>query len=306
MADVTTVSTSTPDVPTFLQPYVTSNLQNMQNLTDPNANPYAGQASYYAETGLTPDAEVNPLETQAAMESQKLGPSAQIGQASDLAANAGLASLNAGANYNAMAMDPAAMQKWMSPYMQSVVDQQKQGAIRDYARQLPSLGFGGARAGGLGGSRSALVQAEGQRNLGNRLGDIQASGLQSAWGDANKNMQYGADLGMKGYGQALQGASTLGDLGAKDFGQQLSSIQNRSTVGAGLRGIDTANKAGRFTDYQAMRNDPLKKAQAMGTAISGVPIQNRQASGPGSSSVSGDISAGVTSIAAIGKALGWW
>ena len=74
-----------------------------------------------------------------------------------------------------------AMQEYMSPYMQSVVERQKQAATRDYMRGLPAIGAAAARAGSRGGTREALLQSEAQRNLATQLGDIEAGGLQRAY-----------------------------------------------------------------------------------------------------------------------------
>jgi len=78
-----------------------------------------------------------------------------------------------------------AMQEYMSPFMQSVVERQKQAATQDYLRGLPALGAAAARAGGRGGTREALLQAEARRNLATQLGDIEAGGLQKAYEQAS-------------------------------------------------------------------------------------------------------------------------
>lgn len=84
-----------------------------------------------------------------------------------------------------------AASQYMSPYMQEVVDRQKQAAVRDYARQLPSLKAAGVRAGASGGTREAILESEARRNLASQLGDIQAQGSQSAFQQAQA--QYNAD-----------------------------------------------------------------------------------------------------------------
>jgi hypothetical protein len=84
-----------------------------------------------------------------------------------------------------------ATSQYMSPYMQEVVDRQKQAAVRDYARQLPGLKAAGVRAGASGGTREAILESEARRNLATQLGDIQAQGSQSAFQQAQA--QYNAD-----------------------------------------------------------------------------------------------------------------
>jgi len=84
-----------------------------------------------------------------------------------------------------------ATSQYMSPYMQEVVDRQKQAAVRDYARQLPGLKAAGVRAGASGGTREAILESEARRNLATQLGDIQAQGSQAAYQQAQA--QYNAD-----------------------------------------------------------------------------------------------------------------
>lgn len=73
------------------------------------------------------------------------------------------------------------MLEYMSPYMQGVVERQKQAAVRDYMKGLPAISAAAARAGSRGGTREALLQSEAQRNLATQLGDIEAGGLQRAY-----------------------------------------------------------------------------------------------------------------------------
>jgi hypothetical protein len=84
-----------------------------------------------------------------------------------------------------------AMQEYMSPYMQGVVERQKQAAVRDYSRNLPSLKAAGVRAGARGGTREALLESEARRGLATQLGDIESQGLQQAYQQAAS--QFGQD-----------------------------------------------------------------------------------------------------------------
>jgi hypothetical protein len=76
--------------------------------------------------------------------------------------------------------------QYMSPYMQQVVDIQKQEAIRDAKQQQLGANLGAARQGTYGGSRQLLAQTERERNLGQQLGQIQAAGSQTAFQQAQQ------------------------------------------------------------------------------------------------------------------------
>jgi hypothetical protein len=155
---------------------------------------------------------------------------------------------------------PGAAEDYMSPYMQNVVDVQQREARRasDIARQGQQAQAVGA--GAFGGSRQGLVEAERQRNLATQLGDIQATGQQAAFTQAQQqfnadqarrlqaqqaNQQYGLQaqqLGEQsrqfGAGQGLQSAS----LGAQ-YGQAANQLGEQSRqygAGLGLQGLQTA------------------------------------------------------------------
>lgn len=116
----------------------------------------------------------------------------------------GLTSLGATGMYGAQQA-----QRYMDPYMQQVVDQQKQQAMQDYARQQPAQQAASFQAGAGRGTRSALLQAEGQRNLQNQLQGIQAQGLQNAWQQGQQ--QYNADMQryLQGAGQIFSQGQNL-------------------------------------------------------------------------------------------------
>lgn len=153
----------------------------------------------------------------------------------------------AGQRFEQMATDPGAQQAFMSPYMQNVVDFQKQQAVRDYGIASQGRNAQAVRAGAFGGSRQAVAEGEANRALMNQLGGIQATGTQQAFQDAQKQMQFGADLGLRGLGAGYQGLG-LGIQGAQ-AGMQGAGLgmQGAQTglqgVGAQQAGFAGANQA---------------------------------------------------------------
>jgi len=76
--------------------------------------------------------------------------------------------------------------QFMSPYMQNVVDVQKQAATREAQMAQQQANLGAARQGTYGGARQTLAQAERERGLLDRLSNIQATGGQAAFDAAQK------------------------------------------------------------------------------------------------------------------------
>ena len=163
----------------------------------------------------------------------------------------------AGEAFARQATDPYATQAYMSPYMQNVVDFQKQSALRDFQVAQPMRQAQAVAKGAFGGSRQAIVDAEAQRNLNTQLQGIQATGSQKAFEDAQRQQQFGAQLGLQGL-QAGYGGLGLGMQGAgvglSGVGQQLGAgqlglqgtAQGMQGAQTGLQGVGQALGAGQY------------------------------------------------------------
>ena len=156
----------------------------------------------------------------------------------------------AGQAYANQATDPSAMQNYMSPYMQNVVDVQSQEARRNADIQRQATQSQATQQGAFGGSRSAIVQSEADRNLATQLGRIQAEGSQKAYQDAQQAQQFGANLGLQGLQAGYQGL----DVGMKGAQTGLQGIQTglqgtaQGMQGAqtGLSGVGQATGSGQY------------------------------------------------------------
>ena len=71
--------------------------------------------------------------------------------------------------------------RFMSPYQQGVIDIAKREARRESDIAGGRIEDAASQAGGLGGYREAILQAERERGLGQRLSDIQTRGSQAAY-----------------------------------------------------------------------------------------------------------------------------
>jgi hypothetical protein len=284
MADTIT-STSSGDVPDFLKPYITQLLEMSKSAA---STPYAGLNSYYTATGgATPFTAINPLLKKSYTEAEDLGPAAELTDASRLAKDAGIASLGAGTSYLNSAGDAGSVSKYMSPFMQNVVEQQKREAMRDAARKAPGQQAQSIRMGGRGGTRDALLQAESNRGLQESLQKIQTEGSEKAFNNAQDILKTGADVGLRGYGQGITAANALNTIGSNVFGQKKDAIMTRNTLGNDIYGKeDVVNKA-RYADFKDMNNDPMNRAKFMSGIIGNVPVAGRSTeSTPGSDSTS--------------------
>jgi hypothetical protein len=151
---------------------------------------------------------------------------------------------------NAQMFSPAAAQYYQSPYQQNVTDIALREARRqgDISKQQGALGAIGR--GTFGGARQALLQAEGERNVQQNLGDIQARGSQAAYENAQK--QFLADQANRMQAQQLT-----------QQGQQYAAGLGKDVGLAGLQaGIDTSKGLAATAASQQIADLERLKAQA--------------------------------------------
>jgi hypothetical protein len=241
---------------------------------------------------------LDPFQLSAQQAVANLGPSQQLGAATQFA---GAAGMRAGdINYTPSQFQtgsftqPGVAESYMSPYYQNVVDIQAREARRqsDIAGQMEQARSVGQ--GAFGGSRQAIMQAEAQRNLGQQIGDIQARGSQAAYEQAQNlygneqqralqaqqateaSRQYGAGLGLQGLQQQLQAAQQLGNLGQAQFGQQKDIINALQATGAQRQALNQQKLTQDYEDFLRQKQYPYQQLAYAMEMVKGVPQQTTQ------------------------------
>lgn len=258
----TSQSVTQTSIPEYAKPYVEKMLGKTEALSSAPYQPYQGERI----AGFT------PMQQQAQQAAANLGPAKQIGVGTQLAGMAGLGSLGAGQQYAQQATNPYAMQAYMSPYVENALQPQMREAARQSAMVGQQNQAQAVQQGAFGGSRSALVEAERQRNLGQQQADIYGRGMQSAFEQAQRAQQFGADLGLRGYGQAGQMAGTLGQLGQTQFGQQQAAIQGQTSLGQQQQALEQQRLAQQYQDFAAQRQYPYTQLAFMSDMLRGLPL----------------------------------
>jgi hypothetical protein len=224
---------------------------------------------------------------------QNLGVMGQTNQASNLASQAGIGAL--GMQYDPMMartqnFGGRQAAQYMSPYLQEALAPQ----LREAQRNSDILGQqNAARAvgqGAFGGSRSALVEAERQRNLGMQQGDILAKGYQDAYTNATQQFnadqtrglqaqqlnqgqqQFGANLGLQGLQTGLTAANTLGTLGQNQYAQQTGNINLQNQLGTQQQQQQQNILNQQYQDFLTQKQDPYNKLAFQQSMLSGLPI----------------------------------
>jgi hypothetical protein len=249
-------------IPEYAKPYVEKMLGKTEALTNAPYQAYQGERI----------AGFSPMQQQAQQGMANLQTSQQLGTGSQLAGLSGLGSLGAGQNYAMQATNPYAMQAYMSPYVENALQPQMREAARQSAMQGQQNQAQAVQQGAFGGSRSAIVEAERQRNLGQQQSDIYSRGMQSAFEQARQAQQFGSTLGLQGMQAANQAASTLGQLGQTQFGQQKDIIQGQASMGAQQQGLEQQRLQQQYADFAAQRQNPYQQLSFMSDMLRGLPL----------------------------------
>jgi hypothetical protein len=188
----------------------------------------------------------------------------------------------AGQRFANQATDPRQTAAYMSPYMQNVVDYQKSQALRDYQIGQPMMQAKAVGQGAFGGNRLALQQSEAQRGLMSQLQGIEGTGAQQAFQNAQAQQQFGANLGLQGYGAALQGlgqanqaAGTLGTVGGQQLQGQQAIIGTQAQMGAAQQQQEQQKINQSIQDYATAQQYPMMQLGTMNAMLRGLPLQQQ-------------------------------
>ena len=208
----------------------------------------------------------------------------------------------AGQAYENQATNPNDIARYMSPYMQNVVDYQKSQAVRDYQMAAPMRQAAAVGQGAFGGNRLAIQQSEAQRGLMSQLQGIESQGAQRAFDTAQQAQQYRANLGLQGLGagyqglgvglqgvqtglQGVQGAQagyqgavgaggTLGNIGAQQSQSDLARIALMNEIGNQMQGFEQGKINQGISNYATAQQYPMMQLGFMSNMLRGLPMQS--------------------------------
>jgi hypothetical protein len=252
------------DTVTGFQPYVP------YGATVDAAGNITNTAQQQAQAAVAP---FSPMQERAFQQTANLQVPGQFALGTGYQALGGIGALNAGQQYNQMATNPYAQQAFMSPYMQNVVDVQKNEALRSAQMQNIGSNLGAARQGTYGGARQLLAEQERNRNLQTQLGSIQAQGSQEAFKAAQQAQQFGANLGLQGYQQAVGAGTALGQMGGQQLQAQQGIIGLQSQAGAQQQQLEQQKINQAIQNYALQQQNPQLQLSTMSSLLRGLPLQ---------------------------------
>jgi hypothetical protein len=167
--------------------------------------------------------------------------------------------------FNAGTFNTAAAQQYMNPYLQTALDPQ----LKEMQRQsdIQRLADAGrlTKAGAYGGSRQAIMESEGRRNLLDKQNLAIGQGYQTAYDKAMQ--QFNADQARQMEAQKASEASR--QYGA-DFG--IKTLNELEQAGATQRGITSEGIAADKAQFEEQRDYPYKMVQYQQGLLQGLPI----------------------------------
>lgn len=255
--------TQTQDLPDWAIPYAQEVLGKGAALSNAPYQAYQGERI----------AQFTPLQQQAFQGATNMQPSAATGQAVTKALNT---------TYDPAATGQFGAQagQYMDPYMQNVVNIQQREAQRQADIAGTQRGAQAVQAGAFGGSRQAIMDAEAARNLATQQGDIQARGLQDAYGRAQnqfnteqqlreQSRQYGAGLGLQGLQTALTGAG-------QQFQQGMDVNKLQAGYGSQQQQQVQSQLTRQYEDFMAQKRAPYQQLEFQSNLLRGTPSGTTQ------------------------------
>jgi hypothetical protein len=178
----------------------------------------------------------------------------------------------------------------MDPYMQAVVDQQKQAILKDYNRQANVDAAQAVKAGAFGGGREGAERAVSQSEMLGRMADVQAQGLQQAYATSreqfNKMQEVQAQTAQAQQGLAAAQTALKNAVGAEEKQQAQAKLDQA------------------YNDFVNARDFERQQIAFYNSVMRGIPVTAQQEviqSAPGQSNVAQLAGLGLAGLGAYNK-----
>lgn len=268
----TTTSTTTSQLPEYMQPYVTDLLSRAKTQSNQGYQTYDNPrlADFSADTNTA----FGMVRDQATA-----GVPGAVGAAQNTVG--GLADYQAG-NITTGSIPQMDVNAYMNPYVENVLDVQKQRANQNFAEQQAGRNDAAIKAGAFGGNRRFVQDSLAQRDSNQQLQQIEAEGLAGAYDRATglyTSDQSRALQAQMANEEARRLGSTLGLDAAKaqvDFAQQgqnmqLQNAEALSNVGAKQQQRQQAGLDLAYQDFTGQRDWDKNQLATYASLIYGAP-----------------------------------
>jgi hypothetical protein len=248
-----------------------------------------------------------PLQQQAYQGAGNLQLPNQFGQATGAAGMGTMQSLMAGQNLANQSTNPNAVGAYMNPYIQNALNPALQLANQQYGIAGTQSAGQATGAGAFGGSRSALQQNLNAQNQMLAQNQLIGNAYNTAYTNAQNQMNTVANVGLQGANQGIAGAGQLGNLGTSQLAAQqgILGLQNQFG-GQQQQQAQNVINAG-MTNYQTAMQYPMTQLQQLSALAApyvtkDVTTTQQQAQPSTATQLAGLGTAGVAGLALASKA----
>lgn len=316
------------DLPAYAKPYFEKLMQEAQKETARPYDPYAGTrlagpaaGTLESEQALTQLGRTGVPEFDVAQASAARAADYQAPLASRLGSLAGIAyqtpeqarqAAAQATGFQAQQFGAPEAQQYMDPYLEQVLERQKESIRREAQRQQAGRSAQAVQAGAFGGSRQAVQEALAEENVMRQMADVEATGRQRAFEQAQQQFERDRQaraeaqrLGLAGAQQlaeqdlrarqlglqsaeqlanleaqaqqlGMTGAELLASLGAKEFETGVQAAGLLEAVGKAETAREQQMLDMAYQDYLRQRDYPREQLQFMSSILRGVPVSPSQ------------------------------
>jgi hypothetical protein len=171
---------------------------------------------------------------------------------------------------------------YQNPFRQQVIDNTLSDLDRARQMQIQSDQDAAIGQGAFGGSRSAILESETNRNYFDRAGDITSKLNQKGFDSAvnlmgqDINRQFDADRFNSNLG--MQNRNFQANLLNNQLADQYRSLGLFSQIGNQQQGLNQAQNEFDYGEFLRGYDDPFKRFGVLSGAVSGLPVQSSQTS----------------------------
>ena len=169
----------------------------------------------------------------------------------------GIGNLQTPTNMGVNRFDATAAQQYMNPYLMASINPQIDQARRQAEIQRVADAGRLTKAGAFGGSRQAVMEAEGNRALGDRIAGITGQGYASAY-----------DRGLAQFNQEQAARNKFG----------FEVLGGQATAGDRQRTIEQQGISADISQFEEERDFPYKQVQYQQSLLQGLPLEAQSVS----------------------------
>ena len=163
--------------------------------------------------------------------------------------------------------------KYMSPYLEGVLDIQKEKAKQDYLASMTTGAAQAISAGAFGGSREGVQKGLAQSKYLDRLADIEATGRQQAFEQASQLFERDRAADIQGERLGLGAAGQFAGLAERARAGDVEAARLLESIGKAGMARDQAGLDIALEDFRRQQAFPQERLGIFSSILRGIPVQ---------------------------------